>query len=97
MLHKVPRHLIKTLAGGDNVIIAFEFLFQPLRHINIVGLQFFQLGGNPLVEVIDGNAQLLAPGVVIKRHRRLVLHRPLEIVGGNILTEYPARDLIVLE
>ena len=97
MLHEVPRHLVEPLVGGDDVIVAFEFPLQPLLDIDVVGLQLLQLFGNAFVEVADGHAQLLAAGVVVERHRGVVVHRPLKVVGGDILAEHPPRDLVVLE
>ena len=65
--------------------------------VDVFDLQLLQLLGDALVEVADGHAQLLAPGVVVERHGGLVLHRALEVVGGDIIAEDPAGDLIVLE
>ena len=97
VLHEIPRHLVEPLVGGDDVIVALEFPLQPLLDIDVLGLQLFQLFGDAFVEVADGHAQLVATGVVIERHRGLVLHRPLEVVGRDVFAEHPARDLVVLE
>ncbi len=95
--HEIPRHLIETLARRDDVVIALEFPLQALLDIDVVRLQFLQLLGNTLVEIIHRDAELVAPGIVVERHGRVILHRALKIVGGNIVAKYAPGDLIVGE
>ena len=95
--YKIAGYLVKSFAGCDDVVIALEFLFQALFHIDIVRLQLFQLLGNPFVQVADRHAELIAARIVIERHRGLILHGSLEIVGGDVITEYPPGDLVILK
>ncbi len=64
--------------------------------IDIARLELLELLGDPLVELVRGDSELLAPGVVEERHRRPVLHRTLEPVSGHIVAEHPSGDLILL-
>ena len=97
MLHKIPGDLIQTLGGGDDVVIPLEFLLQPLAHVDVAGVDLLQLGCDALIQVPDGHAQFVAPRVIVERHGCPVLDRTLEIVGGDVIAEDPARDLVVLE
>ena len=97
MLHEVLRHLIEPLAGGDNVVLALQFSFQPLFHIEVIGFNLFQFLRHPLVQIADGNAQFVAASVIVKRSRNLVFHRLLEAVDGNIVAEDLPRNLIIAE
>ena len=63
------------------MIIAAKLLLKPLGNIDIVNLKALQLSGNALIQVAQRNAKLLATGIIIERHRRLVVHSPLKIVG----------------
>ena len=58
MLYKVPSHLVKAFAGGDDVVVAFEFSLQPLLNVDVVGFQFLQFLGDPLVEVTNETRNL---------------------------------------
>jgi len=78
---EVPGDGVEAIGGGDDVVVALQFPFQPLCCVDAVDFQFIQLVGNPLVQVADGHAQVLASGVVIERHGSLILHCSLKIVG----------------
>ena len=97
MAHEVAGHLVEPLAGGDDVVVALQLPLQALRDVDVVGLQLFQLLGDALVQVVDGHAQVVAAGVVVERHRGAVLHRALEVVGGDVVAEHLARDLVAGE
>ena len=97
VLHEVPRHLVETPARGDDVIVPLQVLLQALLHVDVLDVELIQLAGDALVQVADGDAQLVAAGVVVERHRGLVLHRALEVVGRHVLPENAPGDLVVGE
>ena len=79
------------------MIVALEFLFEALGDINVAGFQLLQFGGNALVEVTHRQAELVAAGIVIKRHGGLVRNRPLKVIRRNIVAEYPPCDFVIRE
>ena len=97
MFDEIPRHLVESLLCRDDVVVPLQLLFEPLLDVDIVGFQFLQLGRHPLVEFGRGHPEFFAASVVVERDRRLILDRPLEIVGGYIIAEDPPGDLVVLE
>ncbi len=97
VLHKIAGHLVKAFPGRDDVVVALEFLLQALFHIDIARLQLLQLFGDPLVQIADRHPKFVATRIIIERHRGLVLDGPLEIVGGDVFTEHPPSDLVILE
>ncbi len=97
VLHEITGHLVEAFPGRDDVVVALELLLQALLHVDISRLQFLQLLGDPLVQITDRYAELVATRIVIERYRCLVLHGPLEIVGGDVIAEHPPGDLVALE
>ncbi|OPY86292.1 MAG: hypothetical protein A4E72_01712 [Syntrophus sp. PtaU1.Bin208] len=97
VLHEIRGDLIEAPARREDVVIAIQLLFEPLLHIDVFRLQFLQLPGDPVVEIPDCHAELVAPGVVVQRHRGLVLDGPLEVVGRDVFPENPPGDFVVLE
>ena len=96
MRDEIPGDGVEPLGRGDDVVVPPEFTLEPLFDIDVAGLEFLQLLGDPLVELVRGNAELLAPRVVEERYRRAVLHRPLEPVSGDVVAEHLPGDLIIL-
>ena len=97
VVHEVPCHLVEPTAGGDDVVLASEFLLQALRHVDVLHFDLLEFLGNSLVQVVDGDPQRVAAGVVVQRHGGAVFHRALEVVGRDVRAEDPPRDLVFLE
>ena len=95
---EIAGDLVQPLVGGDDVVVALEFLLQALLDIDVRAVSSSSsFCGDPFVQVADRHAELVAAGVVVQRHRGLVLDRPLEVVGGDVIAEHPPGDLVVLE
>ena len=96
MLDEVVGDLVQPIVGRDHLVVPAQQLFEQRR---LVGVEFglLDLGGDAVVEVQPGNAELLAPVLVDELHRRSVLLGALEVVSGDIVSENPLCDRVVLE
>ena len=79
------------------MVVALQLGFQSLGDIDVLRLVRRQLLGDLLVDVLRRDVQLLAPRVVVERHRRAVVHRTLEIVSGHVVPEHLFRQFVTLE
>ena len=95
MFGKILGYKIKAFGGGDDVIVTLQLAFQPLGNIDILDFELFQLLGDPFVQIVDRDAELIAARIIIERHRRPVLNRALEIVAGDIISENALGDFVV--
>ena len=77
------------------MVVALKLSFESLRNVDVVDFEVFELFGDPLVQIADRYAELLAARIVIKRDGRSVLDRTLKIVAGDIISENALGDLIV--
>ena len=87
---------VEALGCGDDVVVAFQFAFEALFHVHVTGLELFELLRDPLVEVVRGDAELLASRVIVERHCGAVLHGALEPVPGDVVAEHPPGELVLL-
>ena len=86
---EVPGDGVEALGRGDDVVVAFQFAFEALLYVDVIGLELFELLRDPFVEVVGGDAKLLASRVIVERHRGAVLHRALEPIPGDVVAEHP--------
>ena len=87
---------VEPVRRGDDVVVALELAFEALFDVDVVGLELVELLGDPLVEIVGGEVELLAAGVVVERHGGAVFHGALEPVPGHVVAEHLPRDLVVL-
>ena len=97
MPHKIPRNRPQTRLCHQQVNLLCKLGFQPVLLIRI------KIGTlNRIQNLIRdlGILQIdnpLAAILIVERHRRTVLHRPLEVVDRHIAAERPRRDRIMRE
>ena len=63
MFHKILRQLVQPVVGRDHFVVLPKQLLQQGDLVR-VEFGFLDLGGNAVVQVEPGNAQLLAPVLV---------------------------------
>ena len=98
VVDEVLRDAVEAFRRGDDLVVAFQLRFEPRRNIRVqIALDFLEFFGNPLIEVRRVDLQLLPARVVVERHRRAIVHGPLEVVGRNVVAEHAARQLVAFE
>ena len=97
MSREVPGQLVEPFARGDDVVGAFEFSFEVLFLVDVADFSFFQFFGDAFVQIINGYAQFVAASVVVEGERGVVFYCALEVVGGDVVAEDAACDLVVFE
>jgi hypothetical protein len=87
MVDKIARHLLQPLLCGEDVIVAFEFAFETLLQVDVFEFDFIEFLGDAFVQVVGGDAQLVAARVVVERDGGFIFDCALEIVGGDVIAE----------
>ena len=97
MAHEVTGDLVEAFFRSNDMVVALQLGLQLLSDIDVLRLESRQLLGNLLVDVLRSNVQLFAPRIIVERHGRAVINRPLEVVSGHIVTKHLLRQFVALE
>src|SRR5205823_2881337 len=76
-------------------------LFEPLPDINVLNFaalfELFNLRRDPLVQVADGDTELLTPRIVVERYGCAILHGTLKAIARDVVAEDTPSDFIALK
>jgi len=96
VLDEVRSDLVQAIIGGDNLIILAQEVLQQGFLVRIE-VCLLDLLGHPVIEVLAGDSELLAPALVNELDRGLVFLRALEVVAGDIGAENAPGQVVVLK
>src|SRR5665213_170159 len=86
MAHDVLRDNIEPVVARDKVILSPQFALEPSL-LRIIEFRLFDKVVEIVVEVGVVEMKLRRTVLVVKRHRRAILDRLLEVVNGDVVAE----------